>query len=53
MRHLLSPLSAEKSTLLNTNPDRGFRLEIAMLMVLAKDERVFQNTMRGFLTTLQ
>lgn len=30
MRHLLSPLSAEQSTLLNTNPDRGFRLEIAV-----------------------
>ncbi len=29
MRHLLSPLSAEQGTLLNTNPDRGFRLEIA------------------------
>ena len=30
MKKALSPLYGTEGTLLNTNPDRGFRLEIAM-----------------------
>ena len=30
MEKALSPLYGTEGTLLNTNPDRGFRLEIAM-----------------------
>ena len=41
MRHLLSPLSAEQSTLLNTNPDRGFRLEIAIKVHELAQEETF------------